>query len=189
VLGDRLGISALRRRPGPRRIEDPGGGHFLHAGQRELDPAGRARGREHAPQPVQIGRIKPDQRVGRRIDAGGLAAATADSPACGIVRHRARSHPGRGHLQHPTGPTRHRPARLRASRIVSRPGFPQHSLTAAARAVPELPVIRRAAIGLAISRPATAKTSGSAEASALLGRLATGDWRLATGDWRLATGG
>ena len=53
MLGDRLGVGALRRRPGPPGIEYPGGGDLLHAGHRELDPAGRDRDAERPPQPAR----------------------------------------------------------------------------------------------------------------------------------------
>ena len=104
VLGHRLGVGALGRGPGPARVEDPGRGQPLDAGVRKLHPARGTRRGQRGAQPVDVGRVEPDQRVGAGVDVGGLAAAVADRLLGEVTAVRADGHQGRCHAQHPSAP-------------------------------------------------------------------------------------
>ena len=74
VLGDRLGVGALGAGPGPRRVQQAGPGGQFHPRERQLHPPRRRRRRQSPGQPVEVGRIQPDQRVSVRADPGRLTA-------------------------------------------------------------------------------------------------------------------
>ena len=72
MLGHRLGVGTLGARPDPGVVEQPGLGHPLHAGERELHPPGVRHLPSHPASPP-----RPTGRATPRLSAGRPGRATS----------------------------------------------------------------------------------------------------------------